>query len=305
MIKRFLVVLLIALMLVPPIAVYADMVWGNDFQYQNHEKIQWLERKSFIANGPDGYVVPQQKPGEAEETFIVERAPWIGDSIEAVLPTYQNGQEIVVAGVYIHNGKFWGIMESGHSVYLPGWIPMDHLLVIYTHKDFEEENKNNFYTYTGNLKPVQSSKRLTVWQWPGSDREKRVLNNNLVLRSISSDRAFKDAEEREWIHVTIGDKYWWPEYDGWVCLSDPENKSNIPSFSSVPKPIKWSPDGIIDWSSDDAIVYPPVEPSGLTRPDTTDRIISEQTLLIIVSSFVLVLGTAVLIIFRKRNKNGR
>lgn len=258
MIRRVLFILLAAILLLAssPVA-YADVVMGNDFRYQHEKETQKLDRSRFCANGPDGYVIPQQEPGGTEEVFTFER-PWVGDSLEVVLPKYQNGAELLMERMYILEGEFWGVMYPSHSYSWPGWIPMEHLLVVYIRDDFNKEYHDEFYTYTGGYDTVLSAERLVLWQWPGSDREKRVIDDeSFLIKDISADYAYIDEQGREWGYVNIRYTYtywtdgWTQDMQTWICLDDPSN-SKIPSFIPAPKPVEWSPDGVYEWIHFDA-----------------------------------------------------
>jgi hypothetical protein len=172
--------------------------------------------------------------------------------------TYKNGQEIIIDSLYIHNGEYWGGMTESHYVSYPGWIPMNHLLVVYIRDDFNAENQDKFYEYTGDIEAVLLSKRLVLWQWPGSDREKRVLDGG--FENLVVDFVYKDNEGREWGYVRIG----WREE--WICLSEPEN-SRIFAFHPAPEPTKWSPDGIYEWVH----IAPPDEK---TKPPSEQYLLS-------------------------------
>ena len=245
MTRRVLMILLSAIFLLAssPIA-YADVVMGNDFQSRHKDEIQKLDRVRFCANGPDGYVTIRETPGWENEEYL----DWHGEISE-----YQNGEELFMHGYYTLKGEYWGLMEIGtHRYYPPGWIPMDRLLAIYTPIDFEEENKDSFHAYTGNYNALYAAERIVLWQWPGSDREKRVLDNDgLTLKSANALRAYTDKEGCEWGYIEISytypASYYTSHAASWICLTDPAN-SQIPAFNPAPKPVKWSPDGVYQWT---------------------------------------------------------
>ena len=232
MIKRVFILVMVFSLLASPLTAYADAIMGNEFQWQNYDKMQPLGRSRFCVNGPDGYVSIREEPSWESKIFAYSNNKEI---------TYQNGTELIMSSLYVNKGEYWGIMSAGHHVYYPGWIPMAHLLVVYIRNDFNTEYKNEFYTYNGNYDAVLVAKRLVLWQWPGSDREKRVLDvDGFELKDEQVLYAYKDKSGREWGYVDIG------QYE-WICLSDPEN-SQIPAFHPAPEPISWSPDGIYKWS---------------------------------------------------------
>lgn len=241
MMKRFTIFYLILCLLAPSIIAHADVVMGNDFYWENRDKVQALERWTFVANGPDGYIIPQEKPGEAKTTF---KNPWSEDEEVVDLPTYENGTPISLRGTYIYNNEYWGIMTYGHHAVLPGWIPMKDLLAVYTADDFIRENEAEFHTYSGSTDFLTQAGQVVIWQWPGSDREKRVMNaENPLVANMKVIKTYQDTAGREWGYFTVESGY---PSSGWICLSEPSN-GKIPPFYPAPKPTKWSPDGNLEW----------------------------------------------------------
>jgi len=200
--------------------------------------------------------------------------------------SYKNGEEIFISRTYLHNGKYWGMLPDSHGRNR-GWIPMDQLLVMYIRDDFAEEYREEFYTYSGNYDAALAADKLVLWEWPGSDRAKRILDYGsyddrdsfygrqarlyknadtdigLRITDISANYAYKDKDGREWGYVDISYTYI-PLEDGierfdtggvreWICLSDPEN-SDIPAFNPAPTPTKWESDVYPIWFIDKLLV---------------------------------------------------
>jgi len=124
---------------------------------------------------------------------------------------------------------------------------------MYLRQDFEAENRGAFYPYSGSYDALFAADRLVLWQWPGSDREKRVLDKgNITIHSVNATHAYTDDEGREWGYVRIEYKYddweWVGRFheESWVCFSEPTN-SRIPSFNPAPAPLRWSPGGNYEW----------------------------------------------------------
>jgi len=297
MIKRFVILLVILFLLMPPLDVLADVVFGNEFFYQHQYETKSLERRRFAANGPHGTVSAKEEPGAKKEIVV-----------------YQNGAEVLIASTYVHNGKYWGITPISHGMMPSGWIPMDQLLVMYIRDDFYDEHMNEFYSYTGSYDEALSAGRLVAWEWPGSDRAKRILeydsfvgetatiysnpssDSGFIIKDISADFAYMDNEGREWgyVNITYSYKSWEndPIRSGnrylkeWICLSEPEN-SNIPAFNPAPEPTKWVPGGKTDFSS---------------APEST---INAQLWIVLIIA-ILLIATAVLIMvfWKPRTRRG-
>ena len=298
-IKRFIVLFVAVILLMPYITAHADVVVGNRFEYEKREELEPLKRRTFCVNAPQGYVIIKDEPGSKKDMYqyINEEYPYIQthwknpDEYINNLITYKNGDIVNMSHTYLYKGEYWGVMQDGHSVVYPGWIPMDYLLIAYTSSDFEKENRDRFYSYTDDYDEIYSAETLVVWSWPGSDRPKRVIDNYISKDETSSiDFAYQDEEGRVWGSFTS----WYYRTGGWVCLSDPEN-SEIPSFNPAPSPIKWSPDVEVDWTAG-ATLYPPADP-----PETPPFDMTSLPFIIAASS--LAVGVVVFIwIFKKQKK---
>ncbi|HNX14568.1 MAG TPA: hypothetical protein PK854_07505 [Oscillospiraceae bacterium] len=271
MMKRFFCVLLAVICVSAlPLTFHADIVMGNDYFNFNKEDnldkiVKWYDGigKSFIINSPRGYVVPKENAGSKKgilcgpyDVFVI-----------------QNGKQIIIKAVVLYEGKYWGIYPPTHWHYPRFWFLMDDLLIVYDCEDFEEENKDSIYAYIGNAESVLSAKKLVVWQWPGCDSEKKIIEDKEeIIKCDDILFGYKDSEGREWGKSN--------DAQGWICLSDPEN-SDIPMFYLAPEPVKWTPDGSSDWTKAPRI-WPPAEPlSGLET-----IIVASAVLVIIIAAGV-------------------
>jgi hypothetical protein len=279
----------------PPVNVSADVVFGNDFKLEKRDKIITPERSRFVVNSPDGYVIIQDKPGSKNDMIKYIQSQWPGskddkDSIKKAI-TFENGQEFIIDGVYNHKGEYWGVMPVGHHVSYPGWVRMDDLLVIYTREDFEAEHKNDIYDYYGKMD--SSLKKLVIWEWPGSDRAKRVLDDKDVKIGDFSPvkSAYKDSDGREWGYIEIRyrvEMYWLGlSWNGWICLDDPEN-SNLPAFNPAPEPVKWLPGAFQGFAPIDNSNPPASSNSSSPSSDYIALIVSAALAALIVGVFVFV-----------------
>ena len=287
----FLLSMLVYLVLLLPDASYADVVFGNDFYYENKDKTEPVDENSrwnwriFVVNSPAGYVYAKDEPGLG----YIE-----GNRL------FSNGELVSIEATYCLEGEYWGVMPPSHSYMYPGWIPMEELLLVFEQQDFESVNKNSFYDYTGSYDAVLSVKRLVEWQWPGSDREKRIYDDKEVIaRNADVQYAYMDKDGREW-----GKTYY---NERWICLSDPGN-SKIPAFYPAPDPTGWSPDGNFVWSSDDNVKDPEQNHAGNPpiHPQDPQQTGLSKSVLIIILVIVLVGGILVLArVFRKLRKPER
>ena len=243
MIKRILIFLGVICLLAVPIAANADIIRMNDF-YRTNDNIEPLDRYHYFqANGIFGNISFKAAPGSSEEVF-----------------TCENGTIIGIYSTYLYKGRYWGFpIKPYHGFWDYGWVLMDELLMLYDSQDFEEENEDRFYVYTGSYDALLSAEKLIIWQWPGSDREK-IIREEFIIDTESPRTAYRDAEGREWGKTRVANIISYAGIDptdpiniwgnrGWICLSDPENNTDIPAFNPAPKPVKWSPNGESNWSS--------------------------------------------------------
>jgi len=256
--KRFICVFTVIIFFAFPLSLHADVVFWNDFFYENEDKTEDIGWESFIINSPSGYVIPTDEPGSGKGVPSNRgyKTNIYGDVYEPPkynIFVFNNGEHCRIEAIYLYNGEYWGVMSPNHWYQPPGWILMDDLLVEYKREDFEKENENNFYTYTGSFDAVLSAEKIVLWEWPGSDGGKRIIDNEEHnMKSSHFLFAYKDSEGREWCKSSYT--------TGWICMSDPENKTDIPMFYPAPNPIKWSYDGSHDWTQE-ATVWPSAEPT--------------------------------------------
>jgi len=246
---------MVALLLIPPYSVYADIVLGNDFARENKEKKVPIDDEvpflRFVVSSPAGYVIPKLEPG-SEIGITPEIKSYYGFShweyslTEENEVVFFNGAIILITHAYLHDGNYWGVMMPAHNYQPPGWVLMDEVLMIFEPEEFVNLFQHEFYKYTGDYDAVLSASRLVEWQWPGSDREKTIIFN-ITRRNVYAFETYRDEEGREW--AMNSDRRW-------ICLSDPEN-SDIPAFYPAPEPKRWSPDGNNEWRP----VWAPTEPS--------------------------------------------
>jgi len=304
MIKRFLIAFAAMLMCVPPFAVHADVVMGNEFLSKNKDSAVPLNEKHYgkrmIVNSPDGYVIPKMEPG-SEEGVPTEPYSYKGTSpggrsdkpytYEDDFFVFKNSEIITITHVYLYDGRYWGVMGHSHTYQPPGWIPMDELLVLYDQQDFEIQNRDHFYLYTGSYDAVLSASKLVQWAWPGSDKDKRVIESD-IANYAKVLLAYTDSDGREWGKTIYSEK--------WICLSDPESINM--SFSSLtPQSAPWSPDGI-DWFAD-VTIYPPVQPSGTSFLSPIVNAHAATPIVISIAVAVVVIaGTTILVVMLRKKR---
>jgi len=312
--KRICMLLTLLCMAAAVFSARADVVIFDPFYYQNSDGVERVARgfdgyKQFIIDSPNGFILARKHPALKEGTetsFTHYGRGGYDDDFPAKLTKsgefyFDNGDIIYIDGIYIYNGEYWATLMPSHTYQPVGWVCMDDLLMCYNREDFIKNNEDMFYPYEGDFDLILSATRLVEWQWPGSDKEKRVIEKN-IDKFANVHYAYMDEDGREWGYTTYS--------RGWICLSDPSNMS-IPSFYPAPAPIKWSPDGVYDWSAGGEVYEPPhktpeAPPGDTLPPDDTDA--KPDALLIIVICVVIAAGaaTAVVVIRKagRKNKNG-
>ena len=195
MIKRFFVLFFVVLLLMPQLSAYADVVIGNEFAYLNEKNTRPIRGRyygrRFVINSPSGYVIPREEPGSDNgvPSNLGYRSGWGGrdiDEPEHDIFVFRNGEIFLIEATYLHKGVHWGIMSPSHMYQPPGWVLMDEMLMIFEREDFEQIHQHEFYEYTGCYDVVLEAERLVIWEWPGSDREKRIIENmDTIQRSAN------------------------------------------------------------------------------------------------------------------------
>jgi len=304
--KRIICAIMVLLIL-PSFTVYADVVWDNEFDRRNRDRTIDVNR-SFYINGNDGYLVSVDAPGLRRDNS--------GGG-------YENGRVVRISRAYNHRGQYWGLIDWGGHGGPDGWVPMDELLVRYTENDFLKENYDNFYGYTGNIEVLLEYEWFYLWQWPGSDREKYsydYLGESWVgIDEVVVEHALLDFASRVWVYVKImggwssGGLSQAGGAAGWICMSDPDNSSDLPEFNPAPDPIPWSPYEEPDWhgTNPPPEIIPPRTPERTpVTPESTpertreneerqeDSNPDEFTALVVVSVliFAMLIGTVTLVV---------
>ena len=242
MVNRTFALLLVCLLgavCVPSVPAYADVVFTveNSF-YERHKNECVLVKEVFCFPG--------------EESVSIKQAP--GSATEVKLMDYEvtriKNYGYYVLCVYNYKGTPWGYVDHvSHGGSFSGWIPLNGAMLADDENSFLEDYRNAFYDYPGSdediLKKLESVDQLVFWRWPCSG--KAILDwGGLICRvdnagdirelgNYDFSNAFKDAEDREWIHFENDWKI------GWICLDDPGN-ANIPASISNPKPWLWNPE---------------------------------------------------------------
>ena len=268
MMKRVFAVAMAACLLMLPMAVRADVVFGNEFLYAHEEEAiptgTGYGSKQFLVNSPEGFVIPKEEPGSetgASTALSYRGAGWSGHDADAPYTysgdvyIFDNGEVVNITHTYLHEGRYWGVMADSHTYQRPGWIPMDELLILYDAQDFEAAYADSFYPDDDSHAAALAVRNLVIWDWPGAPTKKKIVDysssGRTKIRSV-----YKDDDGRKWGKLDYS--------EDWVCLSDPENR-DIPPLDLIGHMAAWSPDGGYDWSAA-VTVYPPAGVSSSPIP---------------------------------------
>jgi hypothetical protein len=158
---------------------------------------------------------------------------------------------------------------------------MDDLIVAYDYISFDEDYKDEFYSYSGgNSKKVLDADEVVFWKWPCSGEVTTVAKLPAATGAENAKaekdwlttpvHAYLDREGREWGFIP----YFYGSRNFWICLSDPSN-AEIPAINPPPAPELWP--------SADPDTLPPLR-SGIPA-----------NIMVIASVAAVVIGSAVMI----------
>lgn len=210
-----LAILLLILLLVP--VAHADVLWEpeNTF-YKTHSKECTVLRRSFYANGPDGYVTVWTAP---------ESSSYIGQ--------YENGVQIHSWWQYENWVSATFTAENGKHT--DGWICLDDLALIYDYISFQEEYGDQFTSYTDEFPAFGPEvEAINFFAFPGAPE----ISYSLPLKgdTTSSDEnrklfpskedgpvstLFVDENGHTWGYIS----YWRGHRNLWFCLDDPDGEN--------------------------------------------------------------------------------
>lgn len=122
------------------------------------------------------------------------------------------------------NGVEWQNVMSDDGFTDNGWIKREFAEVIYDRFSFEEEHKEEYAEYAGELDDFVPEKTVYIWQYPGS---------GVIIDKYPADSWFTDPDYFLTVHDAAlysyidenGDKWIYMGYNmwGWVYLPDPES----------------------------------------------------------------------------------
>lgn len=205
----------------------ADVVWSpSDNFFADHYADCVHVGRSYLANGPEGYITIYESPRSSK-----------------IVDQFENGNQFYVSFTYTR-GKSdeWGVVqfrrEDGKAVtsYMnddgtkTGWIPMKDLLVCYDNYSFVEEHEDEFEEYEGGFDAHAYEDKIRFWTYPGSG----VISSSVDMsdwegEQMSFSYIYTDEADRQWGYVG-----YFFAHRGWVCLSDPTSES-LPSNEVVYK----------------------------------------------------------------------
>ena len=211
---RFLAILLLILLLVP--VAHADVLWEpeNTF-YKTHSKDCTVLRRSFYANGPEGYVTV-----------------WTAPESNSYVGQYENGTQIHAWWQYENWVSATFIQENGKRT--DGWVCLDELALIYDYISFQEEYGNKITPYDGEFTiPDEDVQSIDFYPYPGAPQPTGSLDKkvhwtsyeNFVKAAAAEDSfissVFTDEEGHAWGYIT----YWQGNRNTWFCLDEPDGEN--------------------------------------------------------------------------------
>lgn len=199
--------LLTAVLLTAP--AFADILWepSDDEFYLRHRDECSPVVRGFYANGPEGFVTLWDAPGGS-----------------AVQGQYENGTVLWVYWQY----EDWGfitVWEDGGK-HTDGWVPMDHLELVYDFQCFAEEYAALITDYNGEFADYGGdAEAVHFYEYPGAPEVKQTMEmdmmdvrDNLMGKNGNYvPKIFVDEDGRTWGFVG----YMYGRIDGWFCLDEP------------------------------------------------------------------------------------
>ncbi len=195
-------VLAMVLVLAQAPAVLADVIWIPDDPFLNKNMGDCAQHnRGYYAAGPDGQVVVYESP---ESSIVAKKL--------------ENGERVRISWNYTDkNGNIWGFCEHWNEDGITdwsGWMPLEHLLLIYDDISFEEEFSERLMDEYSTLEGFDGQ-TVRAWYYPGSEG-----SNDLYVDEEYGpefDITFVDDGGRKWAYCS----YYMMHRHFWVCLDDP------------------------------------------------------------------------------------
>jgi len=208
--KRKLFALTLTLLTVLALAVpaQADIVWepiGNSFYDAHRDGCKFVDR-TYLTNGPQGYVTLRKAPGAAEEVYSVP-----------------NGESVYVGWSFPMNGAEWGAFEYGLPKgdgweWKSGWAPMTELALIYDSTAFAEDHEAEFREYDGSGDALT---KVCLYSYPGGVLQDTLEESREYMPfSEAFQHLYTDENGHCWSYVG----YYMGHRDAWACLDDSLNE---------------------------------------------------------------------------------
>ena len=211
--KRKLTALTLAVRAVFALTVpaFADVRWepyGNDFYDAHRDECQY-ENRTYLANGPEGYLTLMESPQSVAEVYNVPN----GESVYVgYLWTDGQGQQWAVA-------EYGALSGDGSRTWQDGWAPVSQLALVYDHISFEEDHGNELGVYDGS---VDSLTEFLAYDYPGGplameDSFQVDVEENPLSQYL--EYLYTDENGLRWSKLG----YYYGLRNVWICLDDPMN----------------------------------------------------------------------------------
>ncbi len=200
---------LMALTLAMP--AFADVMWepyGNNFYEAHRDECQY-ENRTYLANGPEGYLTLRESPQSSAEVINIV-----------------NGESVYVGYLWTDGkGDQWGVAEygvtsdSGERTWHDGWAPLSQLALVYDHICFEEDHGDELEAYDGSGDVLTE---IMVYDYPGGplameDSFQVDVEENPLSQYF--EYLYTDENGLRWSKLG----YYYGLRNVWVCLDDPMN----------------------------------------------------------------------------------
>ena len=193
--------------------VFADMIvepWGENAnfyeQYRSECELEYNVRNYSALTDFDIYQSPVD---------------------DKVVRHVQKGDVMISNTFYTDSGGVrWAYDYNGEDAGKAGWYKMENVEIVYDSISFEEEHKDEFTDYKGQLNDFVPQNHVILWTYPGSGEIDEICSKS---DWFSEDYVFKiedlatttyiDEDGNEWVYISYFPK-------GWVNLSNIEGESD-------------------------------------------------------------------------------
>lgn len=184
---------------------WADVLWEpyDDSYYQAHQEACTVIDRVYVV--PSG------------SSLNVYRSPEDG----TILAELSEGDRIYVNQSLETPGEVWAVGYPTEDYDTQGWFRLGRLQLEYDTQQFEQDFRDTFTDYQGQLEGYQIQDTLYTWTYPGSGVQDRAFpGEDFDAASFPCQYVYTDPQGGQWGYVG-----YYMGSCGWVYLEDPETET--------------------------------------------------------------------------------